>query len=148
MSLMPYDPFKQLVTMRKDFENFFSDFDFASTLGFDKHFSGIRVDVHETENEIVATCDIPGLEKKEDVQIDIQNNVLSISGTVNHSQQSKQENIHRQERFIGRFHRSITLPSPVSHEGVKASYRNGVLEVRMPKKMRDDKKKIDIEFYH
>lgn len=148
MSLMPYDPFRQLANMRKDFENFFADFDFPSTIGFDKHFNGIRVDVHETENEIVATCDIPGLEKKEDVHIDIQNNVLSVNGTINRSQETKNENIHRQERFVGRFHRSITLPSPVSHEGVKANYRNGVLEVRMPKKMHADKKKIDIEFHH
>lgn len=148
MSLTPYDPFRQLANMRKDFENFFSDFDFASTIGFDKHFSGIRVDVHESENEIIASCDLPGLESKEDLNIDIQDNMLSISGTMNRSKETKEDNFHRQERFVGRFHRSVTLPSRVSHEGVKASYRNGVLEVRMPKLMKDDKKKIDIEFYH
>lgn len=146
MALLPYDPFRQLANIRKDFEHLFMDF--PTAYGFDKSLPNIRVDVHETEQEIIATCDLPGLERKEDVDIDIQNNILTISGSMNRSLETKQENIHRQERFIGRFQRSITLPSPVSHEGVKATYRNGVLEIRMPKMMKDDKKKIDIQFSH
>ncbi len=149
MSLIPYDPFKHFTNIRKDFENFFSDF--PSTFTFDKPFSSlsnIRVDVHETENEIIATCDLPGLENKEDVSIDVQNNLLTISGTLNRSKEIKEENMHRQERFVGRFHRTITLPCPVKREGVKATYRNGILEVRMPKQMENNQKKIDIEFLH
>lgn len=149
MSLIPSDPFRQLANLRRDdFKNFFKDFDFLSTIDFDKHFSGIRVDVRETENEIIATCDIPGLESKEDIAIDIQNNLLSIRGTMNRSNETQDENMHRQERFHGRFHRTVTLPTPVNHEGVKASYRNGILEIRMPKQMQNEQKKIDIEFYN
>lgn len=146
MALLPYDPFRQLSTIRKDFENFITDF--PANFGFDRMFPNIKIDVMETENEIVAMCDLPGLEKKTDVNIDIQNNILTISGSINRSMETKQENFHRQERFSGRFQRSVTLPSPVDQENVKATYKNGVLEIRMPKLMNNDRKKIDIEFYH
>src|SRR5690625_1419992 len=139
MSLVPYDPFRQLNNLRKEFDHFFSDF--PSVFLSEQNLGSIRVDVHEKENEIIATCDIPGLESKEDVNIDIENNILSISGTINQTSEIKEENMHRQERFVGRFHRSVPLPSTVSHEGVSASYKNGVLEVRMPKMVQDDKKK-------
>jgi HSP20 family protein len=51
------------------------------------------------------------------------------------------------ERYVGRFHSSVSLPSPVSDEGVKATYKNGILEVKMPKLATDNKKKIDVEFH-
>jgi HSP20 family protein len=112
-----------------------------------QNFGNLSVDVYETESEVVATCDIPGLEKKEDVNIDIDNNILSISGSVNRVNEVKEENMHRQERFVGRFKRSIALPSNVSSEGVKATYKNGVLEVRMQKLQGDTKKRIDVQFH-
>lgn len=145
MALVPYDPFRQLSNVRREFDRIFSDF----PINFDHEqgLGGIRVDVHETDNEVVATCDIPGLEKKEDVDIDIENNRLSISGSINRTNEIKEENMFRKERYTGRFQRMITLPSPVSHEGVKATYRNGVLEVRMPKMVKDTKKKIDVDFH-
>lgn len=131
--------------MRRDIGRFFSDF----PISFDDehHIGGIRVDIHETENEVVATCDIPGLEKKEDVNIDIENNMLLISGTINRTNEIKEENMHRRERYVGRFSRSISLPSPVSYEGVTATYKNGVLEVKMPKLVKGNNKKIDVEFH-
>lgn len=55
--------------------------------------------------------------------------------------------MHRKERFVGRFHRSVTLPSRVASENVKATYKNGVLEIRIPKLQADTKKKIDVEFH-
>lgn len=145
MPLVPYDPFRQLSNMRKEFNHFFSDF--PSIFGSEHNWGGIRVDVHETENEVVAMCDLPGLEKKEDVNIHIENNMLNISGSINRTNEVKDENMHRKERFSGRFHRSVPLPSPVSQEGVKATYRNGVLEVRMPKEKEGNQKTIDVEFH-
>ena len=58
----------------------------------------------------------------------------------------KEENTFRQERYVDSFHRSISLPSPVSQNGVKATYRNGVLEVKMPKTTQIIEHKIDVEF--
>ncbi len=129
-------------------ENEVPEFSFGKVILTDlysKYYQGIRVDIHETENEVVATCDILGLEKKEDVQINIENNLLHISGTVNRTNEVKDEHIHEQESYAVRFQRTISLPSPVSHEGVVATYRNGVLEIKMPK-LEKTKKKIDVEF--
>ncbi|WP_307891887.1 Hsp20/alpha crystallin family protein [Bacillus swezeyi] len=145
MPLVPYEPFKHLNTIRREFDRVFADF--PANFGGEHGFGDIRVDVHETENEIVASCDIPGLESKEDVQIDVENNMLHISGSINRANEVKEENMHRKERFVGRFHRSVMLPSAVSHEGIKASYKNGVLEVRMPKERQGQKKRIDVEFH-
>ncbi len=145
MSLVPYEPLRHLENMRREIDRFFTN-DF-SVFKTGSHFGNLSVDVYETESEVVATCDIPGLEKKEDVNIDIDNNVLSISGTVNRVNEVKEETMHRQERFVGRFQRSIALPSNVSSEGVKATYKSGVLEVRMQKLHGDTKKKIDVQFH-
>ncbi|WLR51779.1 Hsp20/alpha crystallin family protein [Bacillus tianshenii] len=143
MTLTPYDPFKQWANMRKDFERFFSELPQAWG---DNHLGSIRVDVHETEKEVIAKCDIPGLEKKEDVHINVDNHTLSISGSVNRTTETNENNMYRKERYAGSFQRSLSLPSPVSQDGVKATYKNGVLEVRMPKLTPDTKKKIDVEF--
>ena len=148
MSLLPDDPFKQLANIRKDFDRMFSALPFDMSL-FDNmlgNFGDMKVDVHETTTEVIVTCDIPGLEKKEDIQINVQNNFLSISGSLNKVMETKEENMFRQERYAGRFHSAISLPSPVSQNGVKATYRNGVLEVTMPKATQVIEHKIDVEF--
>lgn len=145
MALIPYEPFRHLDNMRKEMDRFFTNNGF---LGSHDHEFGLpRMDVHETENEVIASCDIPGLEKKEDVNIDIDGNILNINGTINRSHEMKDEQMHRRERFMGRFQRSITLPAKVSSEGIRASYKNGVLEIHMPKLKNENRKRIDVEFH-
>ncbi|MFD2368641.1 Hsp20/alpha crystallin family protein [Brevibacillus sp. GCM10020057] len=146
MALIPYEPFRMLDFMRKDLDHFF-DTGLAPLGTHETRYGVPRIDIHESETEIVASCDIPGLEKKEDVHIDIDNNVLTISGTIHRANEIKSEQMHRQERFFGRFQRSVSLPSSVSEEGVRASYKNGVLEVHMPKMQPSAKKKIDVDFH-
>ncbi|MDH4617746.1 Hsp20/alpha crystallin family protein [Brevibacillus sp. AY1] len=147
MSLIPYKPFRHLENMRKELDHFFNDdfMTFRTSIG--QGLGTLNIDIHETENEVVATCDIPGLEKKEDVNIDVDHNMLTISGSINRVNEVKEEQMHRQERFVGRFQRSVALPSRVNTEGIKATYKNGVLEIRMPKIQADNKKKIDIQFH-
>lgn len=144
MSLVPYDPFRYLDNLRQDWDRFFSNdwLPFRAGQGM-----GLNADVYETENEVVAVIDIPGLSKKEDVNIDVDTNSLTVSGTINRMQEVQAENMHRKERFIGKFHRTISLPAPVASEGVTATYKNGVLEVRMPKMKGDTRRKIDIQFH-
>ena len=148
MSLLPNDPFKHLANVKKDFDRMFSAFPFDMSF-FDNmigNFGDMKVDVHETTTEVIVTCDIPGLEKKEDIQINVTHNMVSISGFMNKATEVNGENMFRQERYAGSFHRAISLPSPVSQNGVKATYRNGVLEVRMPKTTKIIEHKIDVEF--
>ncbi|WP_286885657.1 Hsp20/alpha crystallin family protein [Aneurinibacillus sp. UBA3580] len=144
MALIPYEPFRQLDNVIREFDRFFT----AGWTAFDKQNFGIScVNVYETENEVVAVFDTPGLKKKEDVEIDVNNNVLSVSGSLDMFNEIKGKQMYRQERFIGRFQRSVLLPSPVSAEEIRASYKNGMLEVHMPKIKNNANKKDDIEFH-
>jgi HSP20 family protein len=96
MSLIPYEPFRHLEDFRRELERFFSP-DFSNfRSSFSHNFGNPSVDIYETDNEVVATCDIPGLEKKEDVSIDIESNILSISGAINRINEIKEERMHRQ----------------------------------------------------
>lgn len=146
MALVPYEPFRHLEGVRRELDRFFNG-DFSALKLGGHGFGNLSADVYDTDNEVIATCDIPGLEKKEDVNIDIDNNVLTISGSINKMKEAKEENMHRQERFAGRFERSITLPCHVSNDNVKASYKNGVLEIRMQKLQGEAKKRIDVHFH-
>ena len=148
MPLLPDDSFKQLANIRKDFDRMFSAFPFEMSV-FDKmlgNFGNMKIDVHETETEVIAICDIPGLEKNEDIKIHVEQNMLSLSGSINTGTEVKEQNMFRQERYAGGFHRSISLPSPVSRDGVKATYKNGVLKVRMKKTTPIISPNIDIDF--
>jgi len=144
MSLIPYEPFRYLENMQRELGRFFTN-DFMPDR-FRQNFGVPSIDVYTKENEIVASCDIPGIEKKEDINIEIDNNVLTISGTVKRVNEVKEEHIHRQERFQGHFQRSVTLPSLVSTENVRATYKNGVLEIHMPKLKDVPEKRIDVQF--
>ena len=140
MALIPYEPFRQLDNMRREMDRLFNWFPFAGN-------ALPHVDVYETDTEVVATCDLPGLERKEDVQIAVSENMLTIKGNINRMQEVQQDRMHMQERFVGRFQRTLSLPCPVNEEGVRATYRNGVLEIRMPKAKGHSRRHIDVEFH-
>ncbi|MDY0406450.1 Hsp20/alpha crystallin family protein [Virgibacillus sp. 179-BFC.A HS] len=144
MAFAPMDPFRQLSNMRREFDNFFSNV--PSMFQGNYHMNAVRADVHETDQEVVATFDVPGLEKKDDIQIEVNNNVLKLSGTIHKSSEIKEEDMYRKERYQGKFSRMLELPAAVSDEDVKATYKNGVLEVRMPKTKNESTKKIDVDF--
>ncbi|THG94511.1 hypothetical protein EW026_g6978 [Hermanssonia centrifuga] len=105
-----------------------------------------RMDVHENPetNTVTATFELPGL-KKEDVNIDVHNNVLSISGESKISADRDENGYAVRERRYGRFSRSLPLPPGVKNDEVKASLENGVLTVSFPKSSPDQApKKITI----
>lgn len=144
MAQLPYDPFRQLNHFRREIDSLLQDF---PLLNRDSLLGIVRIDVHETADEVIAICDLPGIENKNDLQINIENNVLRISGKVKRSKEVKEERMHRQERIVGSFERAVSLPCPVSQEGIVATYKNGVLEVKMPKLENEQKRNIDIDFY-
>ncbi|PYI53406.1 Hsp20/alpha crystallin family protein [Paenibacillus flagellatus] len=145
MPLIPYESFRNLDGFKRDLDRLFNDF--PAFVRGEQQFGAHRIDVYETDTEVVATCDLPGLEKKEDVDIDVRGNVLTVSGTLTRTHEVQEERMHRQERFYGRFQRSVELPAAVDDDNVKASYRNGVLEIRMAKLQPPPRKKIDIDFH-
>ena len=93
MALVRYDPFRHLNNIRRDFDSFFSNL--SDNQGFEQSVDSMKVDLKKTENEVIATCDLPGLEKKEDIDLKVEPGTLHISGTINRSTEEKQENVHR-----------------------------------------------------
>ena len=102
------------------------------------------MDVYETKDELVVSCELPGVKDKE-VQVSITNNVLTIRSERAPQQELKDESSHRLERWLGRFERSIALPMPVQTGKVKATYRDGVLAIKLPKAEAVKPKEIKID---
>ena len=90
------------------------------------------VDVYETPDDVVVVAEVPGVREK-DIHLSIVENVLSLKGQRTPAAEAKEEHSHRIERWTGPFERHIQLPVPVQGDRVRASYRDGVLEVRLPK---------------
>jgi len=91
---------------------------------------GATVDIYETENELVLTADLPGLEDK-NIDVRVENNMLTIRGERKFENEANQDNYLRVERAYGPFTRSFSLPNTVSSETVRAGYSNGVLTLHL-----------------
>jgi HSP20 family protein len=91
------------------------------------------VDVSEDENHLTITTELPGL-TKEDVKIQVENNVLVISGEKKLEREEQDKNFLRLERRYGSFYRAISLPKGVTPDGAEADFRDGVLRVTLPKR--------------
>jgi HSP20 family protein len=101
------------------------------------------VDIQETDEALIFSAELPGL-KKEDVQITLENNVLTISGERNLEKEVKSENFHRLERSYGQFSRSFTLPANVQTEKAEAKFADGVLTITLPKAEESKPRKLEI----
>lgn len=102
------------------------------------------IDVAETGEEIVVTAELPGI-KQEEVDITIADDTLTIKGKKKEEQEVRKENYHRIERSYGSFQRSISLPTSVQADKAKASYKDGVLYVTIPKVEEAKPKQIKID---
>jgi HSP20 family protein len=101
------------------------------------------VDIYETEGELVVKADLPDLDEK-DIDVRIENNVLTIRGERKFEKSINQDNYLRVERTYGAFSRSFSLPNTIDSEQIHAEYRNGVLSVRMPKREESKPKQIKV----
>ena len=101
------------------------------------------VDIYETENELVVNADLPGIDEK-DLDIQVENDTLSIRGERKFDQKVNEDHYLRVERTYGSFSRSFGLPNTVNKEAVKAHYRSGVLTVELPKRAESKPKQIRV----
>ncbi len=102
------------------------------------------IDVIETDKEVIATAEMPGLEKQ-DIKINLTEDRLEISAETEHEEKKEEKGYVYRERRSGSYYRAIPLPSPVDPDNSKASYKNGVLEIKMPKTEIKKKKPLEIE---
>jgi HSP20 family protein len=102
------------------------------------------IDVYEKDNQVHVQAELPGI-PKESVSIEINGNVLTLSGESKQSKEYTKENIHYQERSFGSFQRRIALPEGVTADGATASYDNGILHISVPKVVSHPPIKIAIQ---
>ncbi len=128
--------------LRSVFDDFFSDSLFPAAFSST---AGIRADIRETEKEYVIDAEIPGV-KKEDIKLDLRDDVLRISVEHNEEVNEERENFIRRERRFGSFSRSFHVDN-VKHEDVKAKYEDGILSITLPKSddKKENKRKIEIQ---
>ena len=101
------------------------------------------VDIYEDEHSIQLKLEVPGVDEK-DLDIRVENNLLTVSGERKFEKEQKEENFHRVERRYGSFSRSFTLPNTVSTEDIQANYDHGVLRIRLAKRAEAKPKQIKV----
>ncbi len=100
-------------------------------------------DVFENDNSITIKAELPGV-NREDVKVTIENNVLTLRGERKFEEEVKRENYHRVERSYGEFMRSFTLPNYVDSTKIKAEFKEGMLNLTLPKREEAKAKQIDV----
>ncbi len=146
MTLVPWDPFRNLISLQDRMNRLFEE-SLQRGHGSERLDRGAwmpAVDIYETDNEIILSAELPGMEEK-DVDVEVQGNVLTLKGERTVDSGVKQESFHRLERAYGSFSRSFTLPQTVDQSAISASYNRGVLEIKMPKTEKAQPQQIKIE---
>jgi HSP20 family protein len=153
MSLIRWNPARELATwpsdlfgiqreMNRMFDNVFR-FDFRNE---DTAFSNWTpaVDISEHDDAYVVKVELPGV-NKDDVKITVESNILTIRGEKKQEKETKKENYHRVERTYGAFERSFTLPTTVKNDKIDAAYKDGVLQIALPKAEEAKPKQIEVK---
>ncbi len=146
MTLVKYNPTRSIFGLRSNMDQLFDEF-----FGLDK---GIwpestlnvvpAVNLEETEDAYKISAELPGMQKK-DINITLENNVLSISGEKKAENKVEEKNYHRIERSYGKFHRAFELPGTVNRDKIEADYKDGILHISVPKAEEAKPKQIEIK---
>jgi HSP20 family protein len=140
MSLIRWDPFREFNALPARLGGFFPKEWETPRLATTWNPS---VDIFENDNEVVVKAELPGMNAK-DIDVRLENNILTLKGERHFEKETKEENYHRVEREYGTFSRSFALPTAVNGEKVSAEYKDGVLKIVLPKKEEIKAKPIKI----
>jgi HSP20 family protein len=151
-ALAPRRPFMDLTRWDSEMDRMMEDFFGRSMrpwwparwLRGDGEITAPVVDVYEEKDEVVVKAELPGLDKK-DIEVNISDSELTLKGQKKKEEEIEKENYYRRERSYGAFLRSVELPTDVQADKVKASFKNGVLEVRVPKTEEAKTKTIKVQ---
>jgi len=146
MAIVRWDPFRDLISIQDRMNRLFEQ-----TLARTREEEGIAastwmpaVDIYETPDQVVMKAELPGL-TREDIEINVRDNTLSLRGQRKFEKDVKEENYLRIERAYGSFQRSFTLPATIQQDKIKAVFKDGVLEVSLPKAEEARPKQIKID---
>ena len=145
MSIIRYDPFRDLRTLQEEVNRLFSNnlTPSFSDEGIGRGAWNPNVDIYENKDQIVLEAELPGM-NREDFDLTVENNVITLRGERRFEKKDDADNNHRVERAYGSFTRSFTLPQTVSGDGATAEYRNGVLRVTLPKREETKARRIEV----
>lgn len=144
MNVIKYDPFREIRGLNNELNRLFTGFPTAT--GREDLVRGAwnpSVNIFEDKEHLVLEAELPGLTKN-DFEITVENNVLTLKGERKFENESNGDNFHRVERAYGSFTRQFTLPSTVTAEGATADLENGILKVSLPKREDTKARKIEI----
>ncbi|HET9532418.1 MAG TPA: Hsp20/alpha crystallin family protein [Blastocatellia bacterium] len=144
-NLINADPFRELFELQRDINRLFE----GSIGNTSQQTTALNtwtptVDIYEDENAFLLKVELPEV-SREDVKVNLDNNVLSISGERRLENEDKRDGYHRVERLYGQFFRSFTLPPNVNAESIKAEFKDGVLRLSLPKKEEAKPKQIEVK---
>ncbi len=147
MTLVRWQPFQNMLAAEREFDRLFRDP--FTTFGAEREAEpstrpwAPAVDIYETENSIVLKAELPGIDPK-DVEVRVEDNTLYLKGERRFEKETKDENYHRVERSYGSFARSFSLPNSIDADKVVAEYKDGVLNLTLPKREEAKPKTIRI----
>lgn len=151
MTLVRFNPMKELLEVEREFSKLFNDFDRRLGFGYkgerneeyeDASWSPLT-DIYEDENNFKLKLDLPGV-KKEDVKISFSNGEISIAGERKQEMDTENSKYHRVERIHGKFYRAFNLPKEINEEKISAEFTNGQLIVVIPKSEKAKPKQIEV----
>ena len=147
MTLVRWDPFRELEEVSDRLNRMFARPAAAGTNGKETMIVADwtpSVDISETEGEYQIKAEIPDV-KKEDVKVTLEDGVLTIQGERKHEKEEKGKKFHRIERSYGSFVRTFSLPDVIDEEKVKADFKDGVLNLHLPKSEKAKPKAIEVK---
>lgn len=144
MNLARWDPFRELESLQEDANRLFQERSVTPRKGAPvARMWAPVVDVIEDEGQIVVRAELAGM-RKEDIDIELTGDTLTIKGKRKFENEEKKDNFVRVERVYGQFQRSFTIGVPVKSDQVKASYKDGVLEIAIPRSEEIKPKKVEV----
>jgi len=146
-NLRTFDPWRDFGSLQDRINRLFDDTLRGTAEGDEQLMRGAwapAVDIHESEEGFSVTADLPGV-NKEDIKIDLKNNTLTISGEKKFEEKTPKENYIRIERSYGKFVRSFSMPNNIDSGKIKATFKDGTLELIIPKKEEAKPKQITID---
>lgn len=141
MAITRWDPFRELMSMQDRMNRLFQDYSRGEE-AIGANFVP-AVDVYEDKDGITLKMEAPGIDEK-DIDVRLENNVLTVQGERKFEKEEKEENFKRIERRYGSFTRSFTLPATVDTDSVQADYENGVLKIHLNKRAEAKPKQIKV----
>ena len=142
MAITRWDPFREVAALQNRVNALFHDFSEGESAMTTASFIP-AVDIYEDEQKVVLKLEVPGIAEK-DLDVSVENNVLTVKGERKFAAEEKEENFHRIERRYGSFYRAFTLPTTVDTEGIDAKYDAGILKLELKKKPEAQPKQIKV----